>query len=512
MSCDIGLFLNESCESTSSSQLYQPDKAELELLELRTKFKEITSLCVKHKNMFLIQYENHQRVCCDPLSKHPAIKRKKNLRVITLNIVKQHKHVNLTPGKKLCTLCRKAILVNVSDMYPINLSDSADSAQPSSGEEFVDTSTDVALASKSFQSIGESPIRIKKLGQKRYAQEKVKSLRKSLFKKLKTDHSNLEDKDSEYQHLQKNKNEYEEMVQQLKETFQATNKRSIQMQVLTLLPQSWSKRRMETEFKISNYMARAAKKLVAEKGVLSTPNPKHGKTLSEETVNLVRSFYKSDEISREMPGMKDCVAVNIHGVKVSLQKRLILCNLKEAYSTFKEQHHSLKIGFSKFALLRPKNVVLPGASGTHSVCVCTIHQNVKLMMEGSKMSSLAAFRVLVSDDYTNIVTYKHLLAYLAGNPAQPDCYLGKCDLCGDGSQLEDCLIDIFHNLLIDEVTYKAWVTVDRTLLETLVKPVDDFIKTLVERLVILQRHDFIVKQQSTFMKEIKDGRGSSHYW
>ena len=36
--------------------------------------------------------------------------------------------------------------------------------------------------------------------------------------------------------------------------------------------------------------------------------------------------------------------------------------------------------FSKFAEFRPKECVLPGSSGTHSVCVCTKHQNVKLMI------------------------------------------------------------------------------------------------------------------------------------
>ena len=37
----------------------------------------------------------------------------------------------------------------------------------------------------------------------------------------------------------------------------------------------------------------------------------------------------------------------------------------------------MKIGFTEFC---PKECVLPGSSGTHSVCVCTKHQNVKLMV------------------------------------------------------------------------------------------------------------------------------------
>ena len=35
--------------------------------------------------------------------------------------------------------------------------------------------------------------------------------------------------------------------------------------------------------------------------------------------------------------------------------------------------------------LQPKNVVSSGASDTHNVCVCTLHQNAKLMLEGAKL-------------------------------------------------------------------------------------------------------------------------------
>ena len=34
------------------------------------------------------------------------------------------------------------------------------------------------------------------------------------------------------------------------------------------------------------------------------------------------------------------------------------------------EHPDVKVGFSKFAELRPKECVLAGATGTHSVCVC----------------------------------------------------------------------------------------------------------------------------------------------
>jgi hypothetical protein len=37
---------------------------------------------------------------------------------------------------------------------------------------------------------------------------------------------------------------------------------------------------------------------------MSSPNPKPGKTSNEVTVQVVKSFYNSDEVSRVMPDKK----------------------------------------------------------------------------------------------------------------------------------------------------------------------------------------------------------------
>lgn len=99
----------------------------------------------------------------------------------------------------------------------------------------------------------------------------------------------------------------EEIIAQLKDKF-STAQRSEKMQILTLLPKSWSVRQIETEFGASNYMARKAKELVKEKGVMSTPNPKPGQSLSQAITRLVTDSYENDENSRMMPGKKDCVS------------------------------------------------------------------------------------------------------------------------------------------------------------------------------------------------------------
>ena len=73
---------------------------------------------------------------------------------------------------------------------------------------------------------------------------------------------------------------------------------------------------------------------------------------------------------------------------IGKKKRLVLWNLQEAYREFKSCHPDMKIGFTEFSLLRRKQCIMAGASGTHSVCVCTTRQNTKLMMVGSKLEIL----------------------------------------------------------------------------------------------------------------------------
>jgi hypothetical protein len=107
---------------------------------------------------------------------------------------------------------------------------------------------------------------------------------------------------------------------------------------------------------------------------LSSPDTKPGKTLNKVTNEVVKSFYNSGGV---MPGKKDYIPIKVSGFKIHEQKRLLLCNLKELYSHFKNSHPGVKVGFLKFASLHPRNCIMAGASGTHSVCVCMCVQFTK---------------------------------------------------------------------------------------------------------------------------------------
>ena len=62
-------------------------------------------------------------------------------------------------------------------------------------------------------------------------------------------------------------------------------------------------RRIQAEFGVSDYMVRRARKLVQQKGILSTPNLKPGHSIAAETCESFCRFYESDEVSRIMPGL-----------------------------------------------------------------------------------------------------------------------------------------------------------------------------------------------------------------
>ena len=73
----------------------------------------------------------------------------------------------------------------------------------------------------------------------------------------------------------------------------------------------------------------------------------------------------------------------------------MLCNLKELYVEFRNKYPHKKFGVAKFCQLRPKWCITVGAAGTHSVCVCMMHQNVKLMLTGISLKT---------DDYKTLIS------------------------------------------------------------------------------------------------------------
>lgn len=421
-----------------------------------------------------------QLFCCNPFFIKGHSRVNKNLRPVQEWM--KRKSENLVLGYKICTSCRKKLSKKNNEV------ESDVNIQESDPEDNAALDNALSSLNNSLQSLGESPVKSKRLNERSYPKKKLMKIDNSLRLVLGVE--------SEGENKPKMDDETE-IISQLKNKFKNTTKKSEKIQILTILPESWSTRKVQEEFGATNFMVRKAKKLVKEKGILSTPNLRPGKTIKDDTVTIVKSFYNDDDISRCLPGKKDYKTISTLGVKSKVQKRLLLCNLREGFALFKEKNPELKIGFSKFCELRPKNIILAGASGSHNVCVCAIHQNVKLMLIGAKMKELSA------DQDFNLSSYKHCLSWMICNPPLPECFEQKCKSCPGTTRLKECITKLFDENGIDEIIYKQWITTDRSTLETLIKSADDFLDELLRKLSMLLMHSFVAKEQSKFLDDLK---------
>ncbi|CAH0564898.1 unnamed protein product [Brassicogethes aeneus] len=204
--------------------------------------------------------------------------------------------------------------------------------------------------------------------------------------------------------------------------------------LLTTVTIDWNAAKIEKMLGVTNYMAKTALKIRKSSGFGAAPSTKIGRALSNSTIEKIRSFYESDEYSRIMPGKKDCISIMIEGKKESVQKRLLLSNIKDLHGKFLERYPDTKVSLSKFTKLRPANCVVVGCSGSHNVGVCKIHQNIKLKIHALNLALKESDQTYTINDLT-----KNMMC-----PDQEEsCNLLICDECPGFSPLSKNLADRF---------------------------------------------------------------------
>ena len=114
-----------------------------------------------------------------------------------------------------------------------------------------------------------------------------------------------------------------------------------------------------------------------------------------------------------------------------------------------------------------------------------MHQNIKLMIENTKLGMLTK---------GELASCKHCLAKILCNPASIDCCVGNCSTCPGSNQIKNILENVSESNMIEKITYRQWIFVDRCNLETLEKSSSEFIELFCNKLSLLVQHDFIVKQ------------------
>jgi hypothetical protein len=97
--------------------------------------------------------------------------------------------------------------------------------------------------------------------------------------------------------------------------------KSLKVTILAILTKNLSIWKFQEVFpSASNYMIRRVKQLFMDQGIMSSLSLKPGKTLTEVTVEVVKSFCNSDEVSRVMPSNEDYISMKVIGVKIHEQK------------------------------------------------------------------------------------------------------------------------------------------------------------------------------------------------
>ena len=140
----------------------------------------------------------------------------------------------------------------------------------------VQADQDREAVSKALAALNVSPVSTKKLKEKEYPNKKVKEVTNAVKSKLNIDEPNSD--------------EFSEILEEMKRAFMTANTCE-KYQLLTLLPRSWSLRKMTREFGVSLHMARIAKKIQDDKGPMLSPDQKKpGNKLPDDTINAVIEF------------------------------------------------------------------------------------------------------------------------------------------------------------------------------------------------------------------------------
>lgn len=209
--------------------------------------------------------------------------------------------------------------------------------------------------------------------------------------------------------------------------------------------------------------------------------------ITEETISLVNDFYNNNDISWQAPGRKDHVIIretNEEGEKVKkiVQARYLMMSLREAHTKFMEENPDTKIGLSKFCDLRPAHVKLFDHL-PHQVCVCSYHENVRLILVALKKYSD------LSTDFSSFVNQ------IVCDSQSKECMSNECLVC------KDKLNSFSPQNPSTSIVYHQWQTsnsrVEKVAIMSTVQEAFDELKQQSKHFLL---HTYIKRKQSCAFK------------
>ncbi|KAJ8672151.1 hypothetical protein QAD02_003410 [Eretmocerus hayati] len=499
----------EDCESCSNDEIIRFEKlTHAQQAQIR-KQTDKSVFCKKHQNKQFKLFKLRQFQCCDPLGVHKVGVRA-DLREIGGEDFHDYGHIlDVAPGQKVCRNCRTSTLPDyLRDYYgnsencrsnesqnTLNILEDSPMDSPSHSETTSSAGYSGDLKTQNAREVIKEVSKTlgvlntdMRLTHKRCLNETFDQITESLTKKMRILNPRFEESST----LAEEARRYREIIDQLLEKLSNCENSRERYLLLSVLPKRWSAYQIRKIMGVSQNTAKRAKELVENQGILCLVPSKSEKVLNPEVLKLIEDFYTSDDKSRIQPEKNDYVPVLINRERVRIQERLHSCNLKECYQNFKDEHSEVSVGFSRFAEARPPYVILAGATGTHTVCVCKIHQNFELLIHALDLESI--------NDQLRKWNYKDILARIICSSSTHKCYLRKFPSCPDIHVIVDEITRMLRHESINEITLKQWTNVDRSALETFTQKLPQVMTTVLQSLPNLLKHDFIAKQQFLSVK------------
>ena len=141
-----------------------------------------------------------------------------------------------------------------------------------------------------------------------------------------------------------------EMINNLKEKINGKSYNET-LSILTLLPQSWTRKKIQDTMGITDYMSRKIKNMQSNSMTTPAARKRRKDAIEPQIVNRVTEFLKKDYVVRTFPDEKHSITVITDTGETELRpKRLLLDSMKETHSMFLAENPDLegRIGITKF--------------------------------------------------------------------------------------------------------------------------------------------------------------------
>ena len=168
--------------------------------------------------------------CCNLFKNHG--RRAKGVRLISKQLSEWDPSPGLQAGNKLCVLCRKCVMAGLTTN---SLSETREVADPSTVGVVEALEDNISTLNTSMSPLGIFPFKKLRLRQsKQYSKVKAKRVGTAIKQRLQA--MNVEISDTSSDQLGES-----EILQQLKDAFHASMQKCLKAQILTIVPNSWTR-------------------------------------------------------------------------------------------------------------------------------------------------------------------------------------------------------------------------------------------------------------------------------